>query len=303
MIAASAGNHAQGVAFVAQALRRARHDRDAGRHAADQGQRHARARRRGDAASARATTTPRPRRRASRPSAGSTLVPSVRRRRGDRGAGHDRARAARAGAGPATRSWCRSAAAGSPAGIARRDPGAAARGRGLRRADARWCRRCTRRSRSGAPVLLDARAHARRRHRGARGQRAHARDRARSYLDGVALVDEEEIAEAILLLLEQEKTVAEGAGAAALAAVLQGELPLAGKRVVVIVSGGNIDVNLLSRDHRSRPGEVGSLHARVGADPGRARLARRAARHDRAAAGERAAGPPRPAGGAHRRRA
>jgi threonine dehydratase len=49
------------------------------------------------------------------------------------------------------------------------------------------------------------------------------------------------------MLLEQEKTVAEGAGAAALAAVMQGGLPLAGKRVVVVVSGGNIDVNLLSR--------------------------------------------------------
>jgi threonine dehydratase len=67
------------------------------------------------------------------------------------------------------------------------------------------------------------------------------------YLERITLVDEEEIAEAILLLLELEKTVAEGAGAAALAAVLQGELPLAGKRVVVLVSGGNIDVNLLSR--------------------------------------------------------
>jgi threonine dehydratase len=67
------------------------------------------------------------------------------------------------------------------------------------------------------------------------------------YLDRLELVDEEEIAEAILLLLEQEKTVAEGAGAVALAAALHSGLPIAGKRVVVIVSGGNIDVNLLSR--------------------------------------------------------
>jgi threonine dehydratase len=67
------------------------------------------------------------------------------------------------------------------------------------------------------------------------------------HLARVALVDEEEIAEAILMLVEQEKTVAEGAGAAALAAVMQGDLPIAGKRVVVVVSGGNIDVNLLSR--------------------------------------------------------
>jgi threonine dehydratase len=48
-------------------------------------------------------------------------------------------------------------------------------------------------------------------------------------------------------LLEQEKTVAEGAGAVTLAAVLQAALPLQGKRVAVVVSGGNIDVNLLSR--------------------------------------------------------
>jgi threonine dehydratase len=70
---------------------------------------------------------------------------------------------------------------------------------------------------------------------------------ATQHLDRVVLVDEEEIAEAILTLLEQEKTVAEGAGAAALAGALRGELPLAGKRVAVIVSGGNIDVNRLSR--------------------------------------------------------
>jgi hypothetical protein len=70
---------------------------------------------------------------------------------------------------------------------------------------------------------------------------------AQRYFDEIVLVDEEEIAEAILSLLEQEKTVAEGAGAAALAGVLQGELPISGQRVVALVSGGNIDVNLLSR--------------------------------------------------------
>lgn len=67
------------------------------------------------------------------------------------------------------------------------------------------------------------------------------------YVDGVVHVDDEEIAEAILALLEGEKTVAEGAGAAALAAVLHDRLPLAGKRVVVVISGGNIDVNVVSR--------------------------------------------------------
>lgn len=67
------------------------------------------------------------------------------------------------------------------------------------------------------------------------------------YVDDVVLVDEEEIAEAILLLLEREKTVAEGAGAAPLAALLHGRLPVQGKRVAVVIGGGNIDVNVISR--------------------------------------------------------
>jgi threonine dehydratase len=69
----------------------------------------------------------------------------------------------------------------------------------------------------------------------------------RRYVDGVVTVDDEEIAEAILALLEREKTVAEGAGAAPLAAILHRDLPLAGKTVVVVVGGGNIDVNVVSR--------------------------------------------------------
>ncbi len=67
------------------------------------------------------------------------------------------------------------------------------------------------------------------------------------YVDGIVTVEEEEIANAILLLLEREKTLAEGAGAAAIAAVLNRKLPLTGKRVAVLVCGGNIDVTLLSR--------------------------------------------------------
>jgi threonine dehydratase len=66
-------------------------------------------------------------------------------------------------------------------------------------------------------------------------------------VDDIVLVDEEEIAEAILLLLERERTVAEGAGAVGLAALLHRELGLAGQHVVVVISGGNIDVNLVSR--------------------------------------------------------
>jgi len=67
------------------------------------------------------------------------------------------------------------------------------------------------------------------------------------YVDEIVTVDEEEIANAILLLLEREKTLAEGAGAAALAAVLNRKLPLVNKKVAVLVCGGNIDVTLLSR--------------------------------------------------------
>jgi threonine dehydratase len=67
------------------------------------------------------------------------------------------------------------------------------------------------------------------------------------YVDDIVTVEEEEIANAILLLLEREKTLAEGAGAAATAAVLNRKLPVEGRRVAVLVCGGNIDVTLLSR--------------------------------------------------------
>jgi threonine dehydratase len=67
------------------------------------------------------------------------------------------------------------------------------------------------------------------------------------YVDDIVTVDEEEIANAILLLLEKEKTLTEGAGAVATAAVLQHKIPLTGKKVGVFIGGGNIDVSLLSR--------------------------------------------------------
>jgi threonine dehydratase len=69
----------------------------------------------------------------------------------------------------------------------------------------------------------------------------------KKYVDDIVTVDEEEIANAILLLLEREKTLAEGAGATALAAVLNHKTGTAGKRVAVLVCGGNIDVTVLSR--------------------------------------------------------
>jgi threonine dehydratase len=67
------------------------------------------------------------------------------------------------------------------------------------------------------------------------------------YVDDIVTVDEEEIANAILLLLEKEKTLSEGAGAVAAAAVLQHKVRFSGKKVGVFVGGGNIDVSLLSR--------------------------------------------------------
>ncbi len=67
------------------------------------------------------------------------------------------------------------------------------------------------------------------------------------YVDEIVTVEEDEIASAILMLLEREKTLAEGAGAAALAALLQKKTSLNGARTAVMVCGGNIDVTLLSR--------------------------------------------------------
>jgi len=67
------------------------------------------------------------------------------------------------------------------------------------------------------------------------------------YVDEIVMVDEDEIASAILMLLEREKTLAEGAGAAALAALLQHRTSLDGAHTAVLVCGGNIDVTLLSR--------------------------------------------------------
>ena len=69
----------------------------------------------------------------------------------------------------------------------------------------------------------------------------------REYVDEMALVSDDEVASAILALMEKQKMIAEGAGAAAVAAVMFDKFNLKGKRVVAIVSGGNIDVTSLSR--------------------------------------------------------
>jgi threonine dehydratase len=69
----------------------------------------------------------------------------------------------------------------------------------------------------------------------------------RRWVDQIVSVSEEEIANAILLLLEIEKTVVEGAGAVPLAALVNKKVALAGKTVALVLTGGNIDVNLVSR--------------------------------------------------------
>ena len=67
------------------------------------------------------------------------------------------------------------------------------------------------------------------------------------YVDEIVTVSEDEIAMAILALMEKQKLVSEGAGATAVAAVIANKIPVKGKNVVCVVSGGNIDVNILSR--------------------------------------------------------
>jgi len=103
----------------------------------------------------------------------------------------------------------------------------------------------------------------------------------KEYVDEIVTVSEGEIAEAVLFLLEIEKTVAEGAAAAALAALVNKKLHLSDKNVGLIVTGGNIDMNLISRiiekgliqDGRlcrfsvvlpDRPGMLARLSQRIG---------------------------------------
>lgn len=67
------------------------------------------------------------------------------------------------------------------------------------------------------------------------------------YVDEIVTVTEDEIAASILALIEQQKLVAEGAGAVAVAAAMFNKVPIKGKKTVCVVSGGNIDVTILNR--------------------------------------------------------
>ena len=69
----------------------------------------------------------------------------------------------------------------------------------------------------------------------------------KQYVDEIVTVTEDEIASAILFLMERQKLVAEGAGAVSVAAAMSNKLNLNGAKAVCLLSGGNIDVNILSR--------------------------------------------------------
>ena len=69
----------------------------------------------------------------------------------------------------------------------------------------------------------------------------------KDYVDDIALVTDDEISSAILALIEKQKMIAEGAGAVSVAAAMFNKFPIEGKKVVSLVSGGNIDVSILSR--------------------------------------------------------
>ncbi len=75
----------------------------------------------------------------------------------------------------------------------------------------------------------------------------HTFEICQKYVDDIVTVTDDEISTAILELIEREKVIAEGAGAASVAAIMFGKLPVKGKNVVALVSGGNIDVTILSR--------------------------------------------------------
>ncbi len=94
------------------------------------------------------------------------------------------------------------------------------------------------------------------------------------YVDEVVQVSDDEIAEAIVFLLERAKTVTEGSGAAAWAAVMNRDLDL-GKKVCVILSGGNIDLNIISKvieKGQIKRGRLAQLSVIVEDVPGRLNL-------------------------------
>ena len=93
----------------------------------------------------------------------------------------------------------------------------------------------------------------------------------RKYVDEIVTVSEDEISGAILALIEQQKMIAEGAGAVSVAAVMFNKVPVKGKKVVCVVSGGNIDVTILNRVIRRglvKSGRSGMLNIELLDKPG-----------------------------------
>ena len=76
---------------------------------------------------------------------------------------------------------------------------------------------------------------------------SHTFQYVKEYVDDIVTVTDDEISAAILALIENQKLIAEGAGAVPVAAAMFHKVPIAGKKVVCLVSGGNIDVTILSR--------------------------------------------------------
>ena len=96
-------------------------------------------------------------------------------------------------------------------------------------------------------------------------------DYCKKYVDEIVTVKEDEIATAILALMEDQKTVAEGAGAAAVAAVLFGKVDVSEKKTVCIVSGGNIDVTTISRvltKGLTKTGRITEITTKIADKPG-----------------------------------
>lgn len=93
----------------------------------------------------------------------------------------------------------------------------------------------------------------------------------RKYVDEIVTVRDDEIATAILALMEDQKTVAEGAGATSVAAVLFGKVDVSEKKTVCLVSGGNVDVTMLSRfltKGLSKSGRIMELTTQLADQPG-----------------------------------
>jgi len=91
------------------------------------------------------------------------------------------------------------------------------------------------------------------------------------YVDEIVTVKDDEIATAILALMEDQKTVAEGAGATTVAAVMFGKVNVVDRKTVCVVSGGNVDVTTLSRvitKGLSKSGRIVEFTTKVSDKPG-----------------------------------